>query len=439
MSQLTLFGGAVQAGSSGGILSSFPAGQAAGSIGGAGAPIIGSFLSPFDKAAGYWSNSMFPVQQLNEYALTILLFRGEIEETLWFDIMKMLGYEALNATRFLQSMKPLPSKSDQVRFVVKEGYTPETIKDLLLEEGMEAPPEFVKQMHRLGFNTEDAQIEWRTHYDPLGRGEFEEMRQRLSAQQLKFKTADLTALGIKPEEVQFESADLLRMYKIRDVFPALRKRLELISFKPITRIDIRRLEDFGLLSVDELEFRNREAGYSPADAKFLAKWTNIANTFTDVKALLKQTAITKAEATQMLIEAGAEADDAERLILRILPVIKKEKAAANRDLSLTTLEDAYNFKLITRAQFTQTMLVYGFDATETELYIRTAEMKAALSLKKQLSAEKNLTPSQILKSYEIGERSKSAATTGLVSIGYDKAEAEELIKQVDIKLSAKKK
>jgi hypothetical protein len=251
--------------------------------------------------------------------------RGNIPEPHFKDQMLRHGISEENQERVLFASKFFPGAADLVTFVVKEGFTPELIADLT--KGEPTPQRFIDKMIELGSDKETADLYWITHYDPLGRQEFEEMFHRLNSQQLEFKEKDIASLGLDKDSIKFELEDLKRMFRIKDIYPGLRDRLALLSFKPISRIDVRRLEDFDIVDDSELEFMNREIGYSPNSASQLAIWTRINNTLKDIKPLLQSQRISFDDAERLLIEEGATPEAAKKLINRRVKITKKLRAS----------------------------------------------------------------------------------------------------------------
>ena len=330
-------------------------------------------------------NKVFPMFIPDVQHLLTLRHRGLIEDKDFFDMMKKQGYSDFRATQLFEVSKQLPSIQDQVKFVVKEGYSPELIADLTKGEPM--PVKFGQQMKRIGVEQGADLLYWSTHYDPLGRGEFEEMFHRLNPTSLKFKQETLKKLGLKAEDVSFDLAFLKRMYRIKDVYPGLRDRLAVMSYKPITRIDVRRLEDFGFLTKEELVFRNTEIGYSPEDAELLARWTLINNALIDIRPALRRLEMSFEEAQAELIKIGATPQDALRIIERIKPTVKKARVATERDLTKGEYIKAYKKEMITRSDAASKLLALNYDKDEAEFLLDLADLEIEVASKKKAEAE----------------------------------------------------
>jgi len=267
---------------------------------------------------------VLPVNLLSVTDLVKNFRRGTMTPEQFKDQLLRHGISEENQERALFAAKFFPGAADLVNFVVKEGFTPELIEDLT--KGEPTPEKFIEEMEKLGSDKETADLYWITHYDPLGRAEFEEMFHRLNDEQLVFKQADIEALGLNQESIKFNLDDLKRMYRIKDIYPGIRDRLALLSFKPISRIDVRRLEDFDIVDSEELEFMNREIGYSPNSASQLALWTRVNNALKDIIPMVKRSELSFEDAITMLVEEGATIEGATKLINRRVKVTKKLRA-----------------------------------------------------------------------------------------------------------------
>lgn len=406
--------------------------QAAGMIGGTAAtPGLDGLLQELWKVS--------PTRIPDLQPLIHAYWRGIIDKKQLYDLGARNGWREENIDSFLQVAKVIPGVSDQVRFVVKEAYTPELVQDLT--KGEETPPKFIEQMSKIGVDKEDSDRFWTAHYDPLGRGDYEEMFHRLNPRALEKKAATIQRLGLDKDDIAVDLDFLKRMLRLRDIYPGLRDRVAMMSYKPISRIDIRRLEDFGLLTKDDLIFRNEEIGYSPEDAEFLAKWTMINNEFKDIRALLRQNAIDKDQAVNMLIEVGATKEDAERLILRVLPKVKKEKLAEDKELSKSEFLRAYRVGIRERAEVKAALIEMNYDEDEAEFLLELEDVKLDHETKETKAREKDLTKSDITKSFKQGTITVSQMLDKLKEIGYDEDEAEFIadIAKIDKEKAERKK
>jgi hypothetical protein len=115
-----------------------------------------------------------------------------------------------------------------------------------------------------------------------------------------------------------EFDDLQLLLKSLDIMPFWRDKLTQIAYRPVTRVDIRRMHKLGMLNHAETVTRYRHMGFSPADAEFMTQFTEQLNKSTGaetpedlegatrgtISQLFRRGAITEAQARQLLTELG---------------------------------------------------------------------------------------------------------------------------------------
>jgi hypothetical protein len=296
-------------------------GFAFGAITGIAESLVRTAAAPALDLAQQEVSKLLPTKKTDVNSLIENFRRGEITEEVFYERMSRYAFNKEESDRTLFAAKFFPGAADLTRFVVKEAFSPEIVADLT--KGEPVPEQFITEMIKLGATKEIAEWFWTAHYDPLGRRDFEEMFQRLHPDLLKFREEDMAELGLKAENVGVDQEFMKRMYRILDVYPGLRDRLLLIQYSKIPRIDIRRFEDFDILDDDELEFRNREDGRSPSDARKMVLFTKLSNRMKDLRVELRDRAISFEDAVAELVAIGAKPDAAERLINRVKPSLKK--------------------------------------------------------------------------------------------------------------------
>jgi len=118
-----------------------------------------------------------------------------------------------------------------------------------------------------------------------------------------------------------DEEDLRTLLKISDYAPAWIQNMIDISYSPYTRVDVRRMYKSGVIDEDEVYKTYQDLGYDSEHADNLTDWT-------------------------------------------ILETLEKE-----RDLSRSTIENAYKLSLIGRKSALDYIMGIGYDATEAEIYI----------------------------------------------------------------------
>jgi len=115
--------------------------------------------------------------------------------------------------------------------------------------------------------------------------------------------------------------DIRELLRISDYAPNWIEKLIAISYSPITRVDLRRLFQIGIIDEERLLKGYKELGYSEEDAKLMVEWTKIEYTQKDrdltKTEILRNYRIgqcTRDEAKKMLIELGYNEEESEWIL-----------------------------------------------------------------------------------------------------------------------------
>lgn len=136
-------------------------------------------------------------------------------------------------------------------------------------------------------------------------------------------------------------ADLL---KVLDYPVYWRGKLIQLSYNPVTRVDIRRMYQDGMVTIADVEERYRKIGYDPEDARLLADWTaaeygktETTATATEVISAYTKGFLQRAEAVRMLVSSRWPE---EKINFQLQLADQKRSAAAQDDI-VETLRAAF--------------------------------------------------------------------------------------------------
>jgi len=181
----------------------------------------------------------------------------------------------------------IPPPSDLIRMAVREVFTPEVAEKF--GQFQDFPQAFKEWAAKQGISEFWAKAYWAAHWDLPSITQGFEMFHR--------------------DVITREELELL--LRAQDIMPFWRDKLLQISYNPVTRIDILRMYQLGVIDRDEVERRFRHLGYSPEDAKVLAEYTiRLAAqrekdlSRSDMEELLAAGVITEEEAKEFLKRAG---------------------------------------------------------------------------------------------------------------------------------------
>lgn len=203
-----------------------------------------------------------------------------------------LGYVPSKINDIIATWTVIPNLQDIVHFISKEAFEPETYTKLGLDQ--EFPQEAIEWGKKQGIPEQVVKWIWISHWTELSMSQAFEMYQRdqLTRQELEF------------------------IFKVNEIPPFVRERLLNIAYNPITRVDIRRMYEDGILNREQMIQKYRHTGYSPEDAVTLSDWSiaysqrikrNKARSA--ILANYRDMTISKEEANKLLIQAGFKQED----------------------------------------------------------------------------------------------------------------------------------
>ena len=157
-----------------------------------------------------------------------------------------------------------------------------------------------------------------------------------------------------PDSDTFFSLDDLRnLVKTQDISPFFRDRLIEIAFRPLTRVDVRRMFRDGTLDRDQVLSAYRDLGFSEESAELMTEWT-VKNarqaqkdlTRTNIIKGYKRKMFTRPEALEGLERIGYDEDEAGFFVA----MADFEIAEALQDQVLDTVEFRFVEGIITQSQ-----------------------------------------------------------------------------------------
>jgi hypothetical protein len=216
--------------------------------------ISGTRLDLNLRMQGYSSKT---AKQMTEVGFTIpdlgILYsaylRGLIDDGDFDASLKALGYageyrEPIKELRFF-----IPPVQDLITMAVREVFTPEIAE--AQQQFEDFPPEFARWAAQQGVSEEWARNYWAAHWSlPSPQAGYEMLHR-----------------GIIDEE------QLSTLLRALDVMPGWRDPMIAISYRPYTRVDIRRMHRVGVLNEAEVNQAYRDIGYDAFKAEKLTEFT----------------------------------------------------------------------------------------------------------------------------------------------------------------------
>jgi len=154
----------------------------------------------------------------------------------YFDVYKTLAY-------------PIPPVNDLITMAVREAFTPEIASRFGQYEGL--PTEYVEAAAKKGVSKEWAERYWAAHWT-------------LPSVQQGFAMLHRGIIG---------DPDLHLLLRALDIMPFWRDKLIQLSYKPLTRVDVRRMHLLGTLDTSGVHKAYRDVGYSDYNASKMTDFT----------------------------------------------------------------------------------------------------------------------------------------------------------------------
>jgi len=360
---------------------------------------------------------------------TALLEAEKRVEKLDIDInaeLKAHGFNDKEISVLRELSYAYPSPTDFIRFAVRDVFT----KDAKTQEALSAefPEDIVPYAEKAGMRKDVLMWYWKAHWELPSPTQVYEMLHRLNPDVLKVRGEAYREMGLKEENLKTD-LDTVKFYlKQADYDKRWRERLLAISYNPLTRVDLRRIYELGLIDDNELLARLMEVGYTKKDAELMLEFYKTfrqeeARTFakTEIKYLLYYGIINESEAKVMLERLGYTEEDAKTMI-----ELWKVKLA-EKDMRETQkfVRDAYALGEITRAEAERMLREAGLSEEVIGVVLDKED-------RRRLKSQKLPSPSTVVKWLRNNIITKDKAREILRSINVKEEYIEYYIKQAEV-------
>jgi len=175
--------------------------------------------------------------------------RGEIDVAGFYARMEKLGYEHASSYDMLKLKDLIPGPTDLVRMGLREAWRDDVAAKWGYDQDF--PPEFATWMEKQGYSREWSKRYWRAHWVLPAITQGFEMFHR----------------GV------INNSELQELLKISDIPAAWRSRLTAVAYQPLTRVDVRRMHDMGVLGVEDVKRSYLDLGYDDLNAQRMTDFT----------------------------------------------------------------------------------------------------------------------------------------------------------------------
>ncbi len=329
---------------------------------------------------GYQEERIKVLLQLAQQLLGVgeisqLFLRGHISEVENDNRLQQLGFEVRDRELLKKLYEVMPTVQDLVLMAVREVFTPVIADKFGLFE--DYPPAFAENAAKIGLSDEWAKNYWAAHWTlPSVLQGFTMMHRRVISQ-----------------------ADLQMLLKAQDIMPFWRDKLVDISFNPLTRVDVRRMHDTGVLNRKQVYDAYLDVGFNPQNAERMTEFTIRYNaddaqgsggklkelTRSVIQSAYKKGVISTVDAMARLQELGYGIADSQLLLdlldyeeqLNLLPDDRKRITEKLNSLTIK----AYTSRAISKIEATDTLRDSGYNGVEIEVLLTTADLEHDLDFK----------------------------------------------------------
>ena len=257
--------------------------------------------------------------------------------------------------------------------------------------------EFGKVAEQLGLSQEWVSAYWASHWRLPSIQTAFEMYHRLNPEIVAAESADLRADGFDPDEISFDRESLDRLIRSADYSGYWRPKLSAIAYRPLTRVDVRRMHKLGVLDDEAVRRSYLKIGYSPTDADRMTQFTLAYNrepaskqidevrdlTRSQILDFVENALFTESEAVSALVDIGYEQETAAALV--DLTLSQQERKLQKEAIRL--IEDQVTAGLIDLNMASLELDELEIPAENKALIIRELQIKLAKRSKQPTRAE----------------------------------------------------
>ena len=239
--------------------------------------------------AGYDANKISQLKSMITQPLglienTIALRRKFISPETYEEKLRILGLAPDDIALAERLSMQLPPIGDLIRMVVRDTFEPDVVESGKLSEGFEQFP--LETAEELGINNYWAEKYWQAHWELPSLQQGFEMLHR----------------------DKIDEQDLLALFKAADLAPGYWEPMQAISYRPYTRVDVRRMHALGVLNESQVLRSYLDLGYDQEKAANLTAFTLAYNDSTRKVEKAKNRDLTKSDIIGMYNDGVLEKD-----------------------------------------------------------------------------------------------------------------------------------
>jgi hypothetical protein len=334
-------------------------------------------------------------------------YRGKLKIDEMKDKLKLIGLPDTEIEYLQRLTEVIPSAQDVISFAVREAYSPDIAARFGQYEGADEIYTVAESdIKAVGMSKETFSKFWAAHWALPSIQQGYEMLQR----------------GV------ITDSDLEMLMRAADIMPFWRDKLKAVSYVPLTRVDVRRMNKMGILNKAQVITAYKNIGYNQRDAELMTEFTlqynnspeaaeqteqdqtKLANkslTKGDITRNYELGLITRSQAVSYITSIGYDDQETDFIMSREDYLLEEKRL----DSRIKYLKEAYSKGMINKIEATQELGKLALTSTAIENYLNDWELDRSVKIS---------TPSRadIMSFLSKGIITADIARNELIKLGY---------------------
>ena len=353
---------------------------------------------------------LMSIRLLGATDLITLWRRKEITEEELHDRLLEQSFDDRTIAELKTITEVIPGIGDLINMTVREAFNDGIAQKFGYDDDF--PSGVVPFAEAQGLTQDWVKKFWRAHWSLPSVGQGFEMLHRLRP-------------GLT--DTPFTKDDLNDLLRILDIPTYWRDRLTQVSYSPLTRVDVRRMHDMGILDREGVKNAYLDAGYNDENAELMTDFTEQFNqdeqktlSRSVVERAFKKGLLSEAEAVELLQVSGYNQEQADFYIsIYTFDMLEKET-----DLETDLIDTLYQAGEITKSEANNKLTGLNIPETQIQTLLKQWELK-------KLKSVKLPTESELETWYKLDYISADDYRAGLVDKNYQAETLDLYIRQAD--------
>lgn len=354
--------------------------------------------------------------------LVTLFFRsalgGTPEENLaeFHRLAGQLGLSPEVADRTRAAALQIGTPSDLVRFLVREVFSPELRERLELDR--DYPPEADAEFRRLGVAPSYARNIWAAHWQLPAVGQLRTAFLRYSPETREHWEDEVRSMGLTPDSVETNQADMLDLLKFSDVGTYYRERILSTLYSDLGQIQLRWLVRFRFLNFEQTTYRLMRQGLPKPLARTVAQVFFCVQSSTDWKNAVKAGVMDWQDILAEMAQWEIQSEQVVRIVqLKVAPDTLS-MVEPERNVAKATVLDAYDLGIDDEERTKARLVDLGYSRDQAAFILDVHDQERRVKELRE-TERAGLTKTEIKRALRAGTISPAYAIQELERRGVD--------------------